>query len=97
MAGIEGKVIAITGASSGIGRAAALLLASRGAKLVLGARRPDELDAAAREVEAMGGEAAHLRTDVTPPEAIARAMAFAIEQPDDVDVNDIVVRPTAQA
>jgi len=31
-----------------------------------------------------------------PPEAIARAVAFAIEQPDDVDVNEIIVRPTAQ-
>jgi NAD(P)-dependent dehydrogenase (short-subunit alcohol dehydrogenase family) len=37
MAGIDGKVIAITGASSGIGRAAALLLAGRGATVVLGA------------------------------------------------------------
>lgn len=32
-----------------------------------------------------------------PPDAIARAMAFAIEQPDDVDINEIVVQPTAQA
>jgi NADP-dependent 3-hydroxy acid dehydrogenase YdfG len=43
--GIEGKVVAITGASSGIGEATALLLAERGAKVVLGARRPERLEA----------------------------------------------------
>ena len=48
MTGIDGKVVAITGASSGIGRAAALLLAGRGAKVVLGARRTDELEALVR-------------------------------------------------
>ncbi|MBL8765649.1 MAG: SDR family NAD(P)-dependent oxidoreductase, partial [Phycisphaerae bacterium] len=44
MSGIEGKVIAITGASSGIGEAAARELARRGAKVVLGARRTDRLE-----------------------------------------------------
>ena len=212
MAGIDGKVIAITGANSGIGRAAALLLAGRGATVVLGARRIDELEAVVRDIERAGGVASHrgppiskldqlrvedweamvdinvkgllygiaaalpifrrqgfghfvntistagiqisptmavyaatknavrtlsegLRlesdgkyrvTGISPgfvgtnfaesmtdpgvragiqkqmdeialePEAIARAMAFAIEQPDDVDVGDIVVRPTVQ-
>ena len=43
MLGIEGKVVAITGASSGIGEATALLLAERGAKVVLGARGSDRL------------------------------------------------------
>jgi NADP-dependent 3-hydroxy acid dehydrogenase YdfG len=50
--GIDGKVIAITGASSGIGEATAALLAERGAKLVLGARNSDRLDAVARRVSA---------------------------------------------
>ena len=54
MAGIDGKVIAITGASSGIGRAAALLLAGRGATVVLGARRIDELEAVVRDIERAG-------------------------------------------
>ncbi|MFD4481950.1 MULTISPECIES: SDR family oxidoreductase [unclassified Streptomyces] len=65
MSGIAGKVVAITGASSGIGEATALLLAERGAKVVLGARRPERLRALAARIEQAGGEAAWVRTDVT--------------------------------
>jgi NADP-dependent 3-hydroxy acid dehydrogenase YdfG len=54
---IDGKVVAITGASSGIGEATASLLAERGAKVVLGARNPDKLDAVAARIAAAGGEA----------------------------------------
>jgi NADP-dependent 3-hydroxy acid dehydrogenase YdfG len=184
--GIKDKVVVITGASSGIGEATALLLAERGAKVVLGARGPDRLEALAARITASGGEVAYARTDVKrredvsnlvglaierygnstaglqiiptmavyagtknavrtitetlrqeagaklrvtgispgfvqtnlttsmsdpgvkaqiaermqkmaiPPAAIARAIAFAIEQPAEVDVNEIVIRPTAQ-
>ena len=59
---IEGKVVAITGASSGIGRATAKLLAERGATVVLGARRADALAAVAQEISASGG-VAHWRLD----------------------------------
>ncbi|EJU08987.1 short-chain dehydrogenase/reductase SDR, partial [Sphingomonas sp. LH128] len=52
---IEDKVIAITGASSGIGEGTARLLAARGAKLMLGARRTDRLAALAEELNAAGG------------------------------------------
>jgi NADP-dependent 3-hydroxy acid dehydrogenase YdfG len=54
---IDGKVVAITGASSGIGEATASLLAERGANVVLGARNPDRLDAVAARISAAGGEA----------------------------------------
>ena len=64
MRGIQGKVVAITGASSGIGEATALLLAGRGAKVVLGARRADRLEALAARIAAAGGEAAYTATDV---------------------------------
>ncbi|MEU8778114.1 SDR family oxidoreductase [Streptomyces sp. NPDC048606] len=65
MSGIRGKVVAITGASSGIGEATALLLAERGARLVLGARRTERLERLTARIEEAGGEAVHLRTDVT--------------------------------
>ena len=57
MSGIEGKVIAITGASSGIGEAAARELARRGARVVLGARRADRLEQLVAGIEAEGGTA----------------------------------------
>jgi NADP-dependent 3-hydroxy acid dehydrogenase YdfG len=62
---IDGKVVAITGASSGIGEATASLLAERGAKVVLGARNPDRLDAVAARISAAGGEAVAKPTNVT--------------------------------
>jgi len=64
MPGIEGKVVVITGASSGIGEATALLLAERGAKVVLGARGSGRLEALAARIADAGGEAAYARTDV---------------------------------
>lgn len=62
---IQGKVVAITGAGRGIGRATALHLAARGARMVLGARSETELLDVAREIESAGGEAALCSTDVT--------------------------------
>jgi NADP-dependent 3-hydroxy acid dehydrogenase YdfG len=59
------KIIAITGASSGIGEASARLLAKSGAKLVLGARRHEQLTTIAREIEADGGVAVPVALDVT--------------------------------
>jgi NADP-dependent 3-hydroxy acid dehydrogenase YdfG len=86
MAGIDGKVIAITGASSGIGQAAALLLASRGAKVVLGARRTDELEAVVREIEGAGGDAIHKRVDVAKREDVAALAALACDRYGKLDV-----------
>ncbi|MFT8413213.1 MAG: SDR family oxidoreductase [Oenococcus oeni] len=64
---VENKVIVITGASSGIGEASAKLLASKGAKIVLGARRADKLEKIVADIIAAGGEAAYAVTDVTKP------------------------------
>lgn len=86
MAGIAGKVVAITGASGGIGAATALLLAGRGAKVVLGARRPDRLEALAARIAAAGGEAAHAPTDVTRRDDLTRLVALARERFGRLDV-----------
>jgi NADP-dependent 3-hydroxy acid dehydrogenase YdfG len=64
---IEHKVVIITGASSGIGEATAKLLASKGAKLVLGARREDQLKQIVEEIERDGGQAVYQKLDVTEP------------------------------
>ena len=77
MTGIDGKVIVVTGASSGIGRAAARLLAERGAKVVLGARRADELEAVACGIRTSGGEAACQLTDVTNRDDVASLCGLA--------------------
>lgn len=61
---IKDKVILITGASSGIGEATALLLASKGARIVLGARREDRLKELASRIEAEGGQVAYQALDV---------------------------------
>lgn len=65
---IENKVVVITGASSGIGRSTAKLLAQKGAKVVLGARREEQLIKLVEEIKANGGQAAYRVTDVVNPE-----------------------------
>ncbi len=62
MLNIENKVIAITGASSGIGEATAKLLAQNGAKVVLGARRTDKLEKLVEEIHASGGQQSSKRS-----------------------------------
>lgn len=81
MSGIEGKVVAITGASSGIGEATARLLASRGARIVVGARREGPLRALAEEI---GG--AYAVTDVAKREDLARLVGMARERFGRLDV-----------
>ncbi|WP_430473023.1 SDR family oxidoreductase [Thalassospira lucentensis] len=72
---VENKTIIITGASSGIGEATAKLLAQRGAKVVLGARRTERLDQIATEIEATGGTAMARAADVTDGESV-EALAY---------------------
>lgn len=64
---IKDKVVVITGASSGIGAATATLLASKGAKVVLAARREDKLQQLTDAIKAQGGQAVYQVTDVTKP------------------------------
>lgn len=63
--GIKGKIVVVTGASSGLGEATARLLSAQGATVVLGARRTDRLQALVKELEGRGGQALALATDVT--------------------------------
>jgi NADP-dependent 3-hydroxy acid dehydrogenase YdfG len=66
MAGeLEGKVVAITGASSGIGEATAVALAGAGAAVAVGARRKDRLDALVERIEGDGGRALAIEADIT--------------------------------
>ncbi len=86
MSGIEGKVVVITGASSGIGEATALLLAERGAKVVLGARRLDRLGALAARIRDAGGEVAYASTDVRRRDDLSNLVKLAREQYGKLDV-----------
>jgi short-subunit dehydrogenase len=82
----KGKVVLITGASSGIGRALALELGRRGARLGLTARRAEELLRLSEEVERAGGEALALPADVRDPAAMEAAAAKVRERWGRVDV-----------
>jgi NADP-dependent 3-hydroxy acid dehydrogenase YdfG len=86
MSGIDGKVVAITGASSGIGEATALLLAANGAKIVLAARRSDRLEALAARITTAGGAAVWTRTDVRRREDLTALVAFARQEYGRLDV-----------
>jgi NADP-dependent 3-hydroxy acid dehydrogenase YdfG len=86
MTGIQDKIIAITGASSGMGEATALLLAERGAKVVLGARRADRLQALAGRIADAGGAAAYAPTDVTKRDDLTALVALAQERFGGLDV-----------
>jgi len=83
---IAGKVVIITGASSGLGAATARHLASLGASVVLGARRMDLLNALAEEITAAGGKAAIARTDVTQAGDLTRLVETALAVFGKVDV-----------
>ncbi len=85
-AGIEGKVVAITGASSGIGAATAELLAGQGARVVLGARRLERLEAVAGRIADRGGQAAYQATDVRRRADVAGLAALAQERFGRLDV-----------
>jgi NADP-dependent 3-hydroxy acid dehydrogenase YdfG len=83
---IEGKVVVITGASSGLGAAAARHLASLGATVVLGARRVDRIQALAKELIARGNQALAVETDVTQFDQVQRLVDTAVQTYGRIDV-----------
>jgi NADP-dependent 3-hydroxy acid dehydrogenase YdfG len=88
MAGLDGKVAAITGASSGIGEATAKVLAEAGAAVALGARRVDRLEALASSIDESGGHALAIELDVADE---ASANAFVAEAKSQLGGLDILV------
>ncbi len=84
--GIQDKVVAITGAGSGIGEATARLLAGQGAKVVLGGRRADRLEAVAGKIRAEGGQAEWAVTDVRRRADVRALVNHTIEKYGRLDV-----------
>lgn len=76
---LTGKVVAITGASSGIGKAIALKLAEQGAKVVLGARRTEKLVELADQIKKTGGKVEYLATDVKKKEDLRALIQTAVD------------------
>ena len=83
---LDGAVVVVTGASSGIGRATGLAFAERGARVVEAARRADALEDLARECKAVGGQALAAPTDVTDEAAVADLARRAIERFGRIDI-----------
>jgi NADP-dependent 3-hydroxy acid dehydrogenase YdfG len=83
---IDGKIVVITGASSGLGEATARMLSAQGATVVLGARRLERIVALADELVRAGGQALALQTDVTRHEDVQRLVDTAVEKFGRIDV-----------
>jgi NADP-dependent 3-hydroxy acid dehydrogenase YdfG len=94
---IEGKVVVITGASSGLGESTARYLAKLGATIVLGARRKDRLDAIVKDIQANGGKALAVEVDVTKRAEVEGLVKKAIDTYGKIDVlwNNAGVMPIA--
>ena len=94
---IAGKIVVITGASSGIGESTARLLAGNGAKVVLGARRKDRIDALVKDITAKGGCALTFKADVTKRSEVEALVQGAIDKHGRIDVivNNAGIMPIA--
>lgn len=86
MDNVEGKVVVITGASSGMGEAAAKYLANLGASVVLGARRADKIETLAKEINDNGGKALAIAVDVTKRDQVKQFIDSAVKHFGRVDV-----------
>jgi short-subunit dehydrogenase len=83
---LQGKVVVITGASSGVGRATAIELSRKGASLVVAARREEVLEEVVKECETFGGKAIAVTTDVTDSDGVKLLAAAAEEWGGKIDV-----------
>jgi NADP-dependent 3-hydroxy acid dehydrogenase YdfG len=83
---IAGKVVVITGASSGLREASAQLLSAQGASVVLGARRQDRIQSLARELTGRGGKAIAVTTDVTHRDQVKTLVEAAVQAYGRIDV-----------
>jgi len=97
MSNITDKVVVITGASSGIGKSTATFLAPQGAKLALGARRSNRIDAVVQEISAAGGKAIGFATDVTKRAEVEALIRKAVDTFGRVEVlvNNADIMPIA--
>jgi 3-oxoacyl-[acyl-carrier protein] reductase len=86
MAGVEGRVALVTGASQGIGRACALVLAAAGAKVALCARNQEKLEQLAGEIASQGGEAAAFKIDVGSEEEIKAGVQAVLARFSKIDI-----------
>jgi NADP-dependent 3-hydroxy acid dehydrogenase YdfG len=95
---VENKIVAITGAGRGIGRATAIHLSARGARLVLGARSEAEIATVAGEIEAAGGEVVYRAIDVTRPADLEGLVKLACERFArlDVIINNAGIGPVSR-
>src|SRR5713101_4048380 len=97
VANIQGKVVVITGASSGVGESTARLLAGNGAKVVLGARRKDRIDSVVKDITTKGGSALGFKTNVTRRIDVEALVKGAIDKHGRIDVivNNSGIMPIA--
>ena len=86
MMSLEGRIAVVTGASQGIGRACALILAEAGADVALASRNEEKLQAVAKEIEAIGRNALVLSVDVANPEAIHAGISKVLETWKKIDI-----------
>ncbi len=83
---LKGKIVVITGASSGIGKATAIVLAKNGAKVVLGARREKQLEQLVKVIKNNGGEAEFSVTDVRQKDDLTKLVKLAVDKYGTLDV-----------